>query len=149
MPPHDSSGFSLIEALVATTIMVAALGILGHLTLASSRAVGASRSIAVAVLSARQKMEQLRVLPADHPLLAPSPANALHYDAAGYHDRVNAAGAAVLPPADAAFVRRWSVEPLPGSDDAVVLQVRVIPLTAAVGPGGGARFVVIKPVQVP
>jgi prepilin-type N-terminal cleavage/methylation domain-containing protein len=122
---HVERGFSLIEAVVAATIIAVALGALGRVTLAAARANSAGRSVTVAVLAARQKMEGLRALSVDHPSLAASPPEALLTNTTGYHDLLDADGRPAAP-ANAAFDRRWLIEPLDDSPGrAVLLQVRV------------------------
>src|SRR5258705_1884004 len=63
--------------------------------------------------------------------LRPSPAGALGADTAGYVDYLDAngtslGGLAAMPPPGAAYIRRWSVEPLPiNPDNTIVLHVLV------------------------
>lgn len=65
--------------------------------------------------------------------LTASPPGALLRDTDGYVDYLDAAGRWVgnwaAPSADAAYVRRWAITPLPASpEDAIVLQVLVAPI---------------------
>ena len=67
--------------------------------------------------------------------LQPSPPGALAENTVGYVDYVDAngvslGGGAAGPPAGTAYIRRWSVEPLPSSSNAIVLQVVVTRLRA-------------------
>ena len=130
-------GFTLVEVLLAMTLLV-----VGVSTLASL------------VVLATQKMEQLRALTwgydaAGRPIadtttdltmfppggsgvgLTVSPAGALRQNTFGYCDFLDASGtpvgAGTDPPARATFVRRWSIEPLPSNPaNTLVLHVRVM-----------------------
>jgi prepilin-type N-terminal cleavage/methylation domain-containing protein len=118
----SQAGFTLIETLVATAILitvVASLSQLFGLVVATNRR-AASRTLAT--VTARDKMEQLASMP--WPALIASPAAVLEDDVEGYSDRV---GGIVIP----WFSRRWSIAPLPADPlRLVVLQVVVV------GPGG-------------
>jgi type II secretory pathway pseudopilin PulG len=147
------AGFTLVETMVATTILGAALILLGQLVLTATRATGDAAALSVATVLAAQKMEQLRALafsidasggattdtstdtavvpesPIGGTGLAPSPPAAPDVNSAGYVDFLDAAGASLgggAQPAGAAFVRRWSIVALPGNpDNARLLQVVV------------------------
>jgi prepilin-type N-terminal cleavage/methylation domain-containing protein len=135
----NSRGFSLLEVLFATTILTVAVISLAHVFAVAVRANAAARTSTVAALLAAQKMEQLRALPwgfdaAGAPVsdtttggagLSPSPSGALDRDVNGYSDLLDASGRKVLHAGAAAFVRRWSVAPLPSHPDTLVLQVMV------------------------
>lgn len=104
MPTHHGErGCSLIEALIATTILAVGVASLAQLfTLAIGSNLSATHRTRAALLAA-QKLEELR---------------ALEWNAA-----LQAAGA----DGRGEYTRRWSVEPLPGrSDTAVVIDVVVI-----------------------
>lgn len=135
------------------SILLVALTALAHLSAVSTRANTSARTAAFASLLAVQKMEQLRALTwgfdaFGSPLsdtstdvtvfpprsnagvgLSPSPAGALGQNMSGYCDFLDAngtsLGGSVTASAAAIYVRRWSVEPLPSSPDALVLQVLV------------------------
>ena len=62
--------------------------------------------------------------------LQPSPPDALRKNTAGYVDHVDVSGQIVgrdeLPPEDAIYTRRWSIEPLPTNpNNTLILQVLV------------------------
>jgi type II secretory pathway pseudopilin PulG len=59
---EDQSGFSIIEAMVATTILAVALVSLADLLVYATRATMGSRDTTRAVILAEQKMEQLKAL---------------------------------------------------------------------------------------
>lgn len=108
---RSARGFSLIEVLVATTVMVVGVATLAQLfALALNANAAASQTTMVTVL-AQQKMEQLRAEPFDLPR---SPPDALTRDTPGFCDLV-----------DGVYVRRWSVETLPSNPDTLVFQVLV------------------------
>ncbi len=119
-----SHGFSLIETLVATTVLTVGVLGLAQLIVAAATANHAARATTTATILARSKMEELRAAPWD--TLANSPPDALRIDTPGFVDYLDAEGSSLAGRAGAAFVRRWSIEPL-ASDAAngVVLQVLV------------------------
>jgi prepilin-type N-terminal cleavage/methylation domain-containing protein len=147
------SGFSLLEVLVAITILVVTLTTLAQLSTTAARTNITARRATVAALLAAQKMEQLRALtwgfdaagnrssdtttditifpprPNQGVGLSPSPPGALRQNTSGYCDYLDAngrwVGAGAFAPPTAVFARRWSVEPLPASPDSLVLQVIV------------------------
>lgn len=136
-PPMREDGFSLLEAVVASAILITGVFSLAQLVVSTSRAAAASDARSLAAMLVIDKMEQLRGLrwtvdagglPANDPGLAPSPGDALERDAPGYAD------------APGGCTRRWLVQPLPSdSTDTLVLQVRVIT------PGGAeARMTTVR-----
>lgn len=142
-------GFSLVEVVVATSLTTIATLALAHLSIVSTRVNRFARSTSVATVMALQKMEQLRALTwafdaAGAPLsdagLASSPAGALEQNTAGYCDFLDDGGRTMAgdlsTPPGTAFVRRWSIQPLPGGD-ALVVQVAVAPI-GPLGPSARA-----------
>ena len=151
---HDARGFSLLEVLIATTILSVSLAALAELCTMSTRANSSAKTTTYAVILAQQKMEQLRsltwgfdaiglpltdtttdttVVPerdAGGKGLSPSPINALHQNTDGYVDYLDTSGrtlgGGVTPVEGAVYIRRWSIEPLPANpDNTVVIQVLV------------------------
>jgi prepilin-type N-terminal cleavage/methylation domain-containing protein len=150
-----NGGFSLLEVLIATTVLTVALAGLAQLFAVAARANSSAKATTYAAILAQQKMEQLRNLtyafdPLGLPLtdldtditvvpelpnggtgLQPSPAGALGANTAGYVDYLDAngtslGGLAAIPPPNAVYIRRWSVEPLPiNPNNTIVLQVLV------------------------
>jgi len=158
-PIAGESGITLLDALVATAILVTVTtGVAGLLTW-STRAVAAAGTETTAIWLAQQKLEQLAALEwsvdegglartddstsvavdpmrATGPGLRASPASAADVNTPEYMDFVGADGSwrgeAGLPRADAAFVRRWSVVPLPSDAlNTLVITVSVRPLAEA------------------
>lgn len=148
-------GFTLVEVLVALTLIsVMALGT-AQLFAVSIRATHAARNQTSTTVLAAQKLEQLRSLTwgfdetgtglpvsdtttnlsVDPPTgsgsgLNPSPPNTLNQNVAGYVDFLDArgqwVGTGTTPPDGATYVRRWSIEPLPTNpNNTLVFQVLV------------------------
>ena len=132
-------GFSLLEVLIATTILTVTLVALAQLVALSVTATTAAKETTMATVLGMEKMEQLRSLtwgfdasglPVDDPRLAASPSDALVRNITGFCDFVDADGQPLgdtaAPPPGAVYVRRWSIEPLPADPaNGLVLQVRV------------------------
>jgi type II secretory pathway pseudopilin PulG len=147
-------GFSLLEVLFATTMLIVGVAGLAQLFALSTRTNTGARATTFAAVLAQQKMEQLRSLTwgfdtAGLPLsdnstditaatesptggrgLAPSPAGTLGNNSDGYCDFLDGTGKSLgggtNPPAGTVFIRRWSVEPLPTNpNNTLVLQVLV------------------------
>jgi prepilin-type N-terminal cleavage/methylation domain-containing protein len=147
-------GFSLLEVLMATTILTVGLAALAQLFAISTRANFSARSTTTAAILAQQKMEQLRGLtwgfdtlglpvsdyasdttvipeaPTGGKGLSPSPPDALKSNQDGYCDFLNrygySLGGGATPPTGAVYIRRWSVEPIPTNpNNTLVLQVLV------------------------
>jgi prepilin-type N-terminal cleavage/methylation domain-containing protein len=180
-------GFSLVEVLFALVVLSVAVSGLAHLFTVAASTNARARATTYAAVLAQQKMEQLRSLaygfepgggavtdvetditvqpelPAGGAGLQSSPPGALTDNTVGYVDYVDASGtslggAAAVPPSGTAYIRRWSVEPLPSSVNTMVLQVLVMrarPRDAAnrIGPGGRsaeeARLVSVKTRKAP
>ena len=161
MVAHDARGFSLVEAVIAVSVLAFGVSAVAQVVLASARANVASQQAAVVQQAARERMEQLRALAwTSDPSLVPvsdwssdltttparasggvglgvSPADTLLSNIAGYCDFLNARGAWVAggtqAPPGTAFVRRWSVAPTDALADTLTLQVVVVPASAATG----------------
>ncbi len=160
-----SHGFSLVEVLVAMTILIVAVTALAQLSSVSARANANAKATTFASMLAAQKMEQLRALTwgfdaVGAPLsdlttditvfppqagsgagLSLSPAGALGDNSAGYCDFLDASGTSLgggtTPPAGAVFVRRWSIEPMQ-SNHAHTLALQVLVTRVRHHPGGVA-----------
>jgi prepilin-type N-terminal cleavage/methylation domain-containing protein len=153
----DERGFSLLEMLVAATILTVGLAALAQLFAISTRANFSAKSTTAAVILAQQKMEQLRGLtwgfdmlglpigddasdttvipqaPTGGKGLSPSPLDALQTNQDGYCDFLDrygySLGGGTTPPDGAVYIRRWSIEPLPTNPrNTLVLQVLVTPV---------------------
>jgi type II secretory pathway pseudopilin PulG len=151
---RSESGFSLVETLVATGLLAGAVAVLGQMFAISMAENTSARTGTFAAVLAEQKMEQLRgltwgfdiiglpltdttsnvALPIQAatggPGLSPSPSNSLRSNVSGYVDYVDQFGRIIgggaTVPAQAVYIRRWSVEPLPTNpNNTVILQVLV------------------------
>ena len=148
-------GFSLLEVLFATTMLVVGVAGLAQLFALSTRTNTSARATTFASVLAQQKMEQLRGLtwgfdtlglpltdnstniaaavesPTGGTGLTPSPTGTLGSNTNGYVDYLDATGKSLgsgsNPPQGTVFVRRWSIEPLPTNpNNTLVLQVLVL-----------------------
>jgi Tfp pilus assembly protein PilV len=123
-----SAGFSFIEVLIATAIVVGGMAALAPLFLLSGDANRVAADASIALLAAQQKLEELRAAPDG----TASPPGALEADTAGYVDYLDAGGAPLADSGGVAmFIRRWSVE-TPGTPPRIVVfRVLVMPATAS------------------
>ena len=145
--------FTLLETLIAATMLTVALLSTAALVSISARANQSANATSLASVLAQQKVEQLRGLAwsfdasgfpvtdttsdltvtPERPIggsgLAPSPPRSLQQNAPGYFDFLDAQGRSLGSGATtpgAVYTRRWSVEPLPADpDNTLVLQVLV------------------------
>jgi prepilin-type N-terminal cleavage/methylation domain-containing protein len=162
-------GFTLIEVLVALvllTVIAAGVSILFVVSLRDSRA---ARDQTMTMVLAGERVEELRGLTwgmhgatgaptsdvttdlgrsppdASGNGLSSSPANSLAVNTPGYVDYLDGGGQWVgtgaTPPAAAAYIRRWQIEPLPGDPDTLLLRVLVTTRVrdASVPPPGQPR----------
>ena len=151
----NDAGFSLIETVVATSLLATALVTVAQLFAMATSSNLSARDTSFATMLAEQKMEQLRSLtwgfdavglpvsdlttntavdpeePTTGKGLSPSPADALKANTAGYFDFVDRWGNVVSDnPQGAAqapmYFRRWSIEPLPTNpNNTLIIQVVV------------------------
>jgi type II secretory pathway pseudopilin PulG len=150
----SEAGFSIVEVLVATGILASALVALAQLFAIAQASNGAARSSTLTMILAEQKLEQLRALQytfdriglpvqdtttdlAVYPPaanggkgLSPHTDNTLQANTDGYVDYLDhygrTLGGGTVVPENTAFIRRWSVEPLPTNpNNVVILQVLV------------------------
>ena len=134
LAPED--GFSLIETLVATGLLVIAVVTLAHLFGLAVRSNVASRDVTYATVLAAQRLEELRAIDTD--FIAASPPMALSADTPGWVDYVDRFGRTLegqSRPRKTVYLRRWSIDRA-DVDGAWIVQVRVIPASPASGDGG-------------
>jgi type II secretory pathway pseudopilin PulG len=143
---QKDTGFALVEALVAATILMIAVGTIAELLIMTARANRSAWQITQATMAAREKMEELALVAWE---TAPpsSPADSLDKNTTGFWDLLDERGRSLgehgTPPGAARFVRRWSIQPLPTNPtDAVVLQVLVKGWLDRLS--GEARFVTVR-----
>lgn len=161
----SEAGFSLIETMIATMLLATALVSTAQLLVVATRSNQSSQRLTFATTLAQEKMEQLRGLAwgfddlglpmndfttdlaVDPPGsggvgLQPSPANALSANVPGYVDFVdrfgNTLGGGSVPLPASAYVRRWSIEPLPTNpNNTLILQVLVFKVRERADDGTG------------
>lgn len=151
---RGEAGFSIVEVLVATGLLATALVSLAQLFAIAQATNGAARNSTLTMVLAEQKLEQLRALQytfdrvglpvqdtttdlAVYPPaatggkgLSPHTDNTLQANTNGYVDYLDhygrTLGGGTVIPQNTAFIRRWSVEPLPTNpNNVVILQVLV------------------------
>jgi len=169
----DERGFSLVEVLAASVILMTGLIAVAQMFVISTNANMAARRVTSTAVLAQQKIEQLRGLtwgyddfglptsdfssniavspptPGGGVGLQASPGNTLNASTPGYVDYLDAYGASLgtgsAPPPGAIYVRRWSIEPLPTNpNNTLVFQVLVGRISAAGPPSDLARQVTLK-----
>jgi len=161
---NGAAGFSLIEALIASGILVGAVVGLAQLSTLATTTNLSSRNSTYSTMLASQKLEELRALtwafdssgspvsdvtsntavspesPGGGTGLSLSPATSLQDNTPGYVDCLDASGNKIgsgpQAPTGKAFTRRWSIGQLPSNPDTVVIQVLV---TANGVSGAGTR----------
>ena len=115
-------GFSLVETIVATSLLAVALVTLAQFVAAGAQSGAAARTRAATTLMAEQKMEQIRALP--WAAIAAAPAEVTEYLDASGNERCPGASA---PCGDAVYVRRWSATPAAFSTAVLIIEVDVRP----------------------
>jgi prepilin-type N-terminal cleavage/methylation domain-containing protein len=126
-------GFSLIETIIATSLLAIALVALAQFVTASTHTGAVARARAATTLIAEQKMEQLRALP--WMTLASTADPVVDYlDASGRQQCPEAA----MPCGEAVYSRRWSVARAAFTTGVLVIQVDV----ELVGQGHGRSTLV-------
>ena len=113
-------GFSLIETIVATSLVAVGLVALAQFVAVGMQNGAAARTRAATTLMAEQKMEQIRALPWTE--IAAMPGSVTDYlDASGQQQCVGASN----PCGSAVYARRWSAQPAAFSTDVLVIEVDV------------------------
>ena len=146
LSPSSARGFTLVETLVATGILVTALaGVAQFFVLGShlTRQAGAS---GIALVAAQDKLESLRGqaftydpsgLEATAAALEPSPQSSLSEDTDPYVDWLDDYGQARDSPDDAVLTRRWRITSLgETTPDAIAIEVCVFRMPGARDPKG-------------
>jgi type II secretory pathway pseudopilin PulG len=122
-------GFTLVETLIATCLLVTAIAGLAQLFALSVRFTRDSGQFGVALAAAQDKLEALRALRFAYDegggmvtdaRLAASPAASLSEDVAGYVDWLDASGAALTGATGAEYVRRWRITAVAADEPEVI-----------------------------
>jgi Tfp pilus assembly protein PilV len=132
--PWEPAGTTLIEVLVATSVLVTGLLAIAQLFLIAAASNRIARDTTVAATLAAQKVEQLLSTESQ------GTGDVDHVDEWG-----NVVGTSGSPPANAMYTRRWSFEALSG--DRVAIRVRVGRSVRSSQPGylpGEVRLFAIK-----
>ena len=139
IPSHR--GFTLIETLIATMLLVTALAGLAELFALSVRSARESGRSAAALRAAQAKLESLRALHFGYDALGatatdagldPSPLTSLTNNTDRYADWVDTSGRALATEHGAAMVRRWRIMSIAAGDpEAIAIDVCVYPVPAA------------------
>jgi len=135
-PRARTEGFTLLETLIATAILVTALAGIAQLFGLAVRTTRESGSHSVALLAAQAKLETLRSLELAYgsagerltdPALEASPSRSLLEDTADYVEALDATGAVVAAEdGETAFIRRWAITPIDHEEpQAAVIEVCV------------------------
>jgi type II secretory pathway pseudopilin PulG len=133
MTRASDRGFTLVEVLIAMSVLMAAVGTLLEVASASAHASRVAYQLSLASVLAGSRLEALERLPWSG--LDLSPPGTLDRDVAGYVDYLDGAGQ-VVPSGgeaqgDTPYVRRWAITRPAGSgwtdlDDVRVIQVIVL-----------------------
>ncbi len=162
----NRSAFALVEVMVALALLLGGVMTLAGLASVATDSNRVSRTDSVSMILAAQKMEQLLGLAWGYDTsgaeridlqtdvsrwpeadggtgLAASPDGTLAADVNGFADYLDENGrwlaAGGSPPPGAAFVRRWSIQPVADSPaDALVFRVVVVPRPS--GPADACRL---------
>lgn len=150
----SEAGFSIVEVMVATGLLASALVALAQLFAIATTTNANARTSTLTMMLAEQKIEQLRALQytfdrAGLPVqdtqtdlavyppaasggkgLSPHTENTMQANTNGYVDYLDhwgrTLGGGTVIPDGTAFIRRWSVEPLPTNpNNVIILQVLV------------------------
>lgn len=122
-------GFTLIETLIATGLIVTAVAGLAQLFALSARFTRASGQFGVALVAAQDKLESLRALrfdydeagdPVTDPALRASPPNTLLGDVVSYVDWLDAGGARSGSSTGASYARRWRITEIAAEEPAAI-----------------------------
>jgi type II secretory pathway pseudopilin PulG len=129
---HDGRGFTLIETLIATGLIVTAVAGLAKLFTLSARFTRDAGQFGVALVAAQDKLESLRALPFGYdetgeavtdPGLHASPDGTLTGDVDRYVDWIDEGGSIVggaSGDAGAGYVRRWRISAVAVDDPAAI-----------------------------
>ena len=121
-------GFTLVETLIATGILVTAIAGLAQLFALSLRFTRESAQSGAALVAAQDKLESLRALRFGYddngaaltdPRLQPSPPTSLSENVTAYVDWLDDAGN-VVSEAGASYARRWRITEIAADDPAAI-----------------------------
>lgn len=128
MIQFPSRGFTLVETVIATAVLITALAGLAQLFALSARFVRDSNRTGAALVAAQDKLEMLVALrfgydddgrPMTDARLRASRQTSLHENVDSYFDWLQADGSAGTERA-ASFVRRWRITPIAVTEPATI-----------------------------
>jgi type II secretory pathway pseudopilin PulG len=153
-PSHR--GFTLVETLIATGVLVTAIAGLAQLFALSVRFTRDSGQFGAALVAAQDRLESLRSLTFSYDdagngltdsRLDPSPPTSLRHNSDSYHDWLDQSGRAVPEPG-AVYVRRWRISEI-ASDDPAAIAIEVCVFEApAINHEPGAAEACVATVRV-
>jgi prepilin-type N-terminal cleavage/methylation domain-containing protein len=139
--PASPRGFTLIETVVATSLLVTALAGLAQLFMLSAQLTRQASASGVALLAAQEKLESLRGLafsydeggaPITAPNLEPSASSSLDADREPHVEWLDASGQPHTDARTAVFVRRWRISTVGDSPpESIAIEVCVFRAPAA------------------
>lgn len=138
-------GFTLLETLVATGILVTALAGVAQLFILGTHLTRQANASGAALVAAQGKLEVLGGLSFNYaadgsaitdPSLEASPASSLDEDADGFVDWLNTSGEASDSPDEAVFARRWRVSSIGDQPDSIAVEVCVFRMPANIDARG-------------
>lgn len=116
---HSSRGFTLVETIVATSILITALAGVAQLLILAAQLTRQAGVSGQALIAAQEKLESLRGLPFGYdpagnkntaPSLEPSTDSTLFENIPPYVDWIDSSGTPLAEPGGAALVRRWRID---------------------------------------
>ena len=137
----STRGFTLVETLIATGLLVTAIAGLAHLFALSAQFTRDSGQFGVALAGAQDKLEALRALRFGYddggeivtdPRLSASPAASLSEDVASYVDWLDESGGVLPGSRGAEYVRRWRITAIASDEpEAIAIEVCVFSMHSA------------------
>ena len=134
-------GFTLVETLIATGLLITAIAGLAQLFALSVRSARDAGQFGVALAAAQDKLESLRALRFGYdeagatvtdPRLNGTPVASLSRDAAGWVDWLDASGAGLADAHGAVYVRRWRITTMAADEpEAIAIDVCVFDIRSA------------------
>lgn len=147
-PDSSARGFTLLETLIATGILITALAGVAQLFALGNQLAKKGTASGVALLAAQTKLETLQGLTfsfnangdaESDPHLAPSPEHTLNEDTPPYLDWLDQGGEPIDSAAGAAFVRRWRILRFDDQEpDSISIEVCVFAAAAGAAPVSAA-----------